>query len=486
MSPARYRWLAGWYAGAVLASAAAAAETPTASAYVVVVSQATAAEPAWQAVVDALATQHQARVLVFTEAVREVLPALRTWFPRHVGFVARPEEASRAFVHEIHRLARQLDDDPYTDCFWGVVTGYDAANALRLAQHTEPLTIRKIASGTELAMEMVEAGVWYCELNQNKMVRKEPGRPAVELQAPDDTTEALVSALNDYQADLFVTSGHATERDWQIGFRYRNGYFRHADGQLFGQDTQGRRWPIHSPNPKVYLPIGNCLMGHIDRRDCMATSWLNSAGVHQMLGYLQPTWYGYLGWGVLDYFVEQPGRYTFTEAFFANHHALVHRLATCFPELAAAETDLNGRTTTPVRLSDPARAAGLTLQDARGLLFDRDLVAFYGDPAWSARLADRPRAFEQTLRVEADTYVFEITPRRGADSFAPVNRNGSQRGGRPFIAYLPHRVRDVALMEGAELRPVVTDDFVLVPNPGTCDPARPYRVRFTATPILSK
>ena len=39
-----------------------------------------------------------------------------------------------------------------------------------------------------------------------------------------------------------------------------------------------------------------------------------------------PTGYGYGGWGCLDYFVEQPGRYTFTEAFLANHHALVQRL----------------------------------------------------------------------------------------------------------------------------------------------------------------
>ena len=224
-------------------------------------------------------------------------------------------------------------------------------------------------------------------------------------------------------------------------------------------------------------------MGHIDRRDCMATAWMNCAGVCQMLGYLQPTWYGYMGWGVLDYFVEQPGRYTFTEAFLANHHALVHRLTTYFPELAGAETDLNGRTATTPKIGARAKAAGLSLNDARGLLFDRDMVVFYGDPAWQARLADRPKAFEQRLRVEAGTNVFEIKPQRGTNSFQPINRNGSQRGGRPFLAYLPHRVRDVQVVEGADLEPVVTDDFILVPEPAVCDPARSYRVKFTATPM---
>lgn len=467
-------------AGLALAAPSAVAER--ASSYAVVVSRQTADDPTWKVVVDALRAKHAARLVTFTNSIRETLPALQRQFPRYVGFVARPEAVTREFVVEAHRLARRLDDDPYTDCLWGIVTGYDADNALRIARQAAPLTIHRVAAGTELAMDMVEEGVWHCELNRGKMVEKKPGQPAAELKGPDDTTEALVNALNDYRADLFVTSGHATERDWQIGFRYKNGFFKHAGGRLFGEDTQGRRFPVQSPNPKVYLPVGNCLMGHMDRPDCTATAWMNSAGVCQMLGYVQPTWYGYMGWGVLDYFVEQPGRYTFTEAFFANHHALVHRLVTSFPELADAETDVNGRSATPPRLTDAARAAGLTLNDARGLLFDRDLVAFYGDPAWPARMAERPRAFEQTLDERAGAYILQIQPNRGADSFKPINTNGSQRGGRPFLAYLRHRVRDVKILEGAELNPVVTDDFILVPNPRVCDPARGYRVRFTAKP----
>lgn len=456
-------------------------QTPTA--HTLVAAQQTLDDPDWKAVADALATKHRGRVLSFTNSVFETLPALRAHFPRYVCFVAPPETVTRQLVIDVHRLARRVDDDPYSDFFWGILTGYDAANALRIARQHEPLTIRRVASGTELPMDMVDEGVWYCELNKNKMVRKEPGKAAVELQGPDDTTETLVKSLSEYQADLFVTSGHATERDWQIGFRYRNGFFKHADGVLVGHDTQGNTFPIRSPNPKVYLPVGNCLMGHIDRRDCMATAWLNSAGVCQMLGYIQPTWYGYMGWGVLDYFVEQPGRYTLTEAFFANHHALVHRLATFFPELAGADTDAAGRASVPIEVNEKAKAAGLTRNDARGLVFDRDLVAFYGDPGWAARMADRPKAFDQSLSPQGGTYVFEVTPRRGSGSFDAVNRNGSQRGGRPFVAYLPHRIRNAQVIEDADLDPVITDDFILVPNPRVCDPAKAYRVVFRAERI---
>ncbi len=56
--------------------------------------------------------------------------------------------------------------------FWGILTGYDAANALAIAREREPLVIKRVASGTELAMDRVTEGVWYCELEQNRMVRK--------------------------------------------------------------------------------------------------------------------------------------------------------------------------------------------------------------------------------------------------------------------------------------------------------------------------
>ena len=477
LRPTRLGLVLAWTTVSVVV-AAQNDETP--AAHALVAAQQTLADPEGKAVADARVAKHGSRVLSFTNSVLETLPALRALFPRHVCFLAPPEAVTRQSVIDVHRLARQLDDDPYADFFWGILTGYDAANALRIARQREPLVVRKVASGTELPMDMIEEGVWYCELNKNKMVRKEPGKAVVEIEGPDDTTEALVKSLNAYQADLFVTSGHATERDWQIGFRYRNGCFKHADGVLFGQDTQGNTFPIRSPNPKVYLPVGNCLMGHIDRRDCMATGWLNSAGVCQMLGYIQPTWYGYMGWGVLDYFVEQPGRYTLTEAFFANHHALVHRLATFFPELARADTDVGGRTSVPFEISGKAKAVGLTRNDARGLVFDRDLVAFYGDPGWQARMADRPKAFDQSLSSQDGTYVFEVKPQRGPNSFDAVNRNGSQRGGRPFLAYLPHRVRNVQVIEGADLEPVIADDFILVSNPRVCLQEKAYLVVFRA------
>jgi hypothetical protein len=451
--------------------------------YAVVVSKRTLGDAQWKKVVDALVQEHNATVVIFDADVDDTLPELRRQFPRYVCFVAQPTEAGRKFVGKVHRLTRRFDDDPYTDCFWGILTGYDAANALRIAQYTEPLTIHKTAAATEIALDMCEAGVWYSELQKNRTMRKEPGHAPTECQGPDDTTKALADLLTDYHADLFITSGHASEHDWRIGYAYRNGSFRCEHGRLYGLDTSGQRHPIQSDNAKVYMPIGNCLMGHIDGPDAMALAYMNSAGVKQMLGYTMPTSYGYGGWGCLDYFVEQPGRYTFAQAFFANEHALIHRLATYFPELVNAEVDENGQTSAKVVLCDKAKAAGLTEEDGRWLLFDRDTVAFYGDPAWEARMAKMETAWDQTLTEKDGLWTLEIKPNRGAKTFEPISTNGSQRGGRPIVQFLPHRIQSPQVLEGADLNPLITDDFVLVPNPKECQPGNEYRVVFRAVPL---
>ncbi|MBN1444257.1 MAG: hypothetical protein JXA90_16210, partial [Planctomycetes bacterium] len=73
-----------------------------------------------------------------------------------------------------------------------------------------------------------------------------------------------------------------------------------------------------------------------------------------------------------------------------------------------------------------------------------------------------------------------IEPKLGERSFDPVNRNGSQRGGRPIVEILPHRIGKAEVVEGSALEPLIADDFILVPNPGRCDPATTYRVVFRA------
>lgn len=442
-----------------LVAAAIPATTVAATGYAIVASETTRADENWGRVVDTLRKKHAALgVVVLTHRgdPAEVTGDLRKIMPRFTCFVATPAEATRQAVARIHQLTRDLDNDPYTDTLWGILTGFDATGALAIASHADPLKVRRVTSGTEIAMDRVVEGVWFNELLAGEMVCKAAGGKPQEIRCEPDTTARFADRLETGQTELFITSGHATERDWQIGYGYRNGQFRSQGGRLFGVDTTGRKFPIRSENPKAWLPVGNCLAGHIDGPDALALAMMHSAGVHQMIGYTVPTWYGYAGWGVLDYFLEQPGRYTLTEAFHANGHALIHRLAGL-----------------------EATGEGAAAKDLRGLRFDRDAVAFYGDPAWEVRLADGPLNFRQTLNENEGCFTLLVEPLAGDDSFKPVNTNGSQRGGRPIVAFLPRRVGTVKLIEGADLGAVVTDRFVLLPLP---DEARSLRVVFRERP----
>ncbi len=463
----------------LLAATAVHASEPS---YSIVSSATSAADPGWNAVIGELQKKYpEAKRIVWEKDVTEVLPELTRQHPRYVCFVSPPTEASLEFVRSVHRLTRKIDVDPFTDCRWGILTGFDAANALEIAAENKPLVIRHTLSGTDLATERLDGAQTFSELEAGKRVVKATGEKAITVTGPVDSSWDIATALERPETALFITSGHATERGWQIGYRYPNGTWKSKGGALFAVDLKGKSRAIESPSPKVYLPVGNCLIGHIDGPDAMALAYLKSAGVRQMVGYTLPTWYGYQGWGLIDYFVEQPGRYSLTDAYFANESALIHRLLTYFPEIAGEESNSPmGKIAKAIHVGEAAQSAGLTAQDAEGLLFDRDVVAFYGDPAWQARLADGPLQWKETWSQDASGGSLEITPMAGETSFAPVNTNGSQRGSRPIVRFFEQRIDpgSVKITAGAELKPIITDDFLLVPLPATA--TGPFKIAFTA------
>lgn len=450
--------------------------------YAIVVSASTESDPGWRKVVQTLAKQHAGAVIRYTNEVAQSLPGLRSTKARVVCFVAAPQEASLPYVVQVHRLTRKLDADPYPDCRWGILTGLNAGDALRIAETPDPLIVRRVAGGTEFSMESVSEGVWYDELKAGHSVRKTSDGKVQDLRGTNDSTAGIVSTLTSWKPDLFITSGHATQRAWQIGYGFAGGFLLSTNGHLLAKDPTGKIAEIQSDHPKIYLPVGNCLMGHIDGPDAMALAWMHSAGVRQMTGYVMDTWYGYAGWGVLDYFVEQPGRFTLAEAFQANNIALIDRLVRFFPRLAGLEAPEDADMKSPElnQLGTAAQSEGLGIKDGFGLLYDRDFQAFYGNPAWEARLAPGPCRWKQELRREGDEFVYEVSPQRAAETFAPVNTNGSQRGGRPVIQFFAERLGQATVTQGAEWNPVITDDFILVPAPKPKEPSHPIVIRFKA------
>ncbi len=197
----------------------AAVRIPASNAYVVVCGQKSFHLPEWRQVVDTLRVKYDADAVVYSRSPWEVLPELKRILPRYVCFVARPEEAGRALVTDVHRLTRELDDDPYTDVVWGILTGYEAGDALRIAQQREPLIVTRGLGGTS-AMDMgaFTDAIKFSEGNAGARKVKHGGGDVVdEADFPADSTKGLVDAMNSFRPHAFFTSGHATPEDWQIG-----------------------------------------------------------------------------------------------------------------------------------------------------------------------------------------------------------------------------------------------------------------------------
>jgi zinc protease len=116
---------------------------------------------------------------------------------------------------------------------------------------------------------------------------------------------------------------------------------------------------------------------------------------------------------------------------------------------------------------DPEPGSSSGNGDAAGLLHDRDVTVFYGDPKWEARLAAGSLRWKETLVEDPPgDFTWTITPQAGKETFKPVDTNGSQRGGRPLVLLLPRRFDSIKLLEGDAWKPIPGDDFILLPNPG--------------------
>ncbi len=440
--------------------------------YVVVVSRET--YKVWKEVVEALEKKHSGVTVVCSGGVGSAKKELANIFPRYVCFVARPEECGRQFVIDVHRLTRTLDDDPYTDCLWGIITGYDATDAIRIAQHAEPLKIRRAAAGCGIDLDLFSEGVWFSEGDKGVMYEKKNGGKAIKKSCPEDTTKLLIDELSQNKPQAFFTSGHASDHVWELGYSYKNGVFFCSDGRLFGQDTKGKQYEIRSDNPKVYNAQGNCLVGLVSGKNCMALAWMKGAGIYQMTGYAVSTWFGYMGWGINDYFLQQCGRFTFSESFFLANQTLIHRLESNFPKTSRANIDEFNIEIDKDLLNKLAKKHGITSQENLGLLWDRDTFAFYGDPAWQARIERvKDPLYEQTLEQKE-------TPKGVEFTFSVKTLGKGQWGQRPPAAVLPFRISQTEVLKGKELKPLITDNFILLPIEGEFKQNQVYVVKFVA------
>lgn len=381
----------------------ASGETPR-DTYAIVVSKAVMDDPAWKAAtVDTLLAKHPgAQVTVWEGDVTEARARLTASQPSFTAFVVRPEQAGVRFTIDVSHLCRTLDEDPYTDTFWGVVTGYDAASAKALAE-AGPIAIERALDCAGCDLTAFRKAWRYTEDHRGTMNAWERGvTPAIrDIPCDTDNTQGFLERVKTDRVQFLATSGHATQHDWQMGYCGPNMALVHKEGRLIARDTKKREHPAGSAEPKVYFANGNCLIGDVDKTDCMALSWMRDGGVRQFMGYTVTTWFGAQGWGALGLFVDTAGLCTANEAFHFTNASIVKALEdTGLKDLRDFRLGKIERVNFPKTPSMDAWAKrealkGKAQDDVQkavrnliGNLHDRDVVCFYGDPALDARISD--------------------------------------------------------------------------------------------------
>ena len=416
--------------------------------YAVVIKGTTySSDSGWRAVADTLINRHNGRLFTWTSRVTDVQDSLSAYMPDYIAFVARPViELNANFVRAVSTMTRELDDDPYGDAIWGIVTGFYADDALR-AVTVDSLRVKSLLGGFIGYTGLVYQSITTSVSQHHRIVFTFPDREVIDTVAsdlcPTDRTYMLAGYLNngfndslpghpriEGPVDMFVTSGHANVDVWQLHYPDPDdeGYFRSRfPAQLYGEPHSGADTLINSTNPKVYYAPGNCLIANPNMYDNMVYAWFHTGGAIQMIGYIVVTWYGYMGWGVGSYFFQSQGDYTLQESFFANNQSLVYDL-------------LHGTPGT----------------DSSGLAYDRDAVVIYGDPAQPVRLYPvRSPLYSQSLTVREgstrDTFEYRIT----------VNYDSTALSRHP-IGFLPYRIDSVQILETNAVDAVVTDNFVML------------------------
>ena len=409
------------------------------SKYAIVAPNSVLNDSAWTKVVHILEKRHKAIVISYNgNDLYSTKQKLSDVSPRYICFVSNPEYiiayGSEHYVRDIYQLTRTLDDDIYGDAIWGILTGYNAADALRIASGPSKITVSNALLKTAGDwLDYFKQGTYFSESEYNKMWYKNPdGNVIKNIPGPTDCTDTLCTLLNSNKIDIMVTSGHASQYDWQLHYPTSGyeGFFRSSSsGQLYAVPNSGYIMNISSTNPKVYYAPGNCLIGNIANKNCMVLSWLHTGGAYQYAGYTVGTWYGYAGWGVSDYFIRLKNRFTFSESIFLNNQSLLY--------------DLKNKTPG----TDPS-----------GLNYDKDVFAFYGDPACDARLENTTTIdplYNQQLLIKSsnpdvDTVIFRIT----------MNKSGHPSR-HPAVIF-PFRAQGIHVVSMNANDAAITDNFALL------------------------
>ena len=432
--------------------------------YAVLVSSKTYQNEGWKEVADALVKKHNAHLLIYDYSVLDAKNELRKLTPRYLAVVTRPEITGRMIVQRLHQLTRSLDDDLYGDAVWGLITAATPKRALEIIRSAQPQKVESSLNLTGVNNELYKEvftisdgkmGDWYW--------KKRDGTEERGTEGESDRTALFLKRFIEMKPDLIVSSGHATEKNLEMCFSRGNTIAQ--KGRWHTKPLGGKTELIpESTHPRVFLGAGNCLIGNMDRTtNSMACAMISHYGFNQFVGYTVPTWYGKGGWGTLGLW-QSRGGYSLADAWFFNNQMMVHELETRFPE--ASKEVMN--------VSEDGQGFPMEMKqnldrDASGMIWDRDVVAFYGDPLHRI-IVGSEQMFEARLQKSGASLILTIKARKDL------------KAGPAVCVWLPEKMKGLHPAQNSINDILVTDDYIIVLKPD-CKAGSDLVIKFNTQPV---
>lgn len=452
--------------------------------YVVIAGKAVQGDSSWYAVVETLADKHQGKILSYRESPDELLQQLQQIHPRYVAIVEKPENLNRDYVIAMHRLSRKIDNDLYADFLWGIITGYNAQNAMQMVNNSsEPLVVRD-AVATIMEMhsgKWFDKYAWVDDHDKGLWGEKTSQEDSVVTYRipPEEVLQKFYDIYAEYEPDLVVTAAHATEKNLEMPFSLGN--IKSKAGKLYADFPAGIRDLKESGKRKIYFAVGNCLIGNVNNtNESMAIAWMNSGNAAAMIGYVVTTWHGRNGWGGLKYWLTNPGRYSLPEAIFMNQQDLISQLNGWSPKLPELEYPFDAGNEFEEGQKLITEATGIIPDnDQLGFLHDRDVLAYYGDPKWDARLQEIPEESDYTVTsgIKGQKCIITITT---SGDFSLERMKGDKFKQEhvldlPFSYFFPERLNNPRLTTGQKWSVALDENFLLIYN-ADFEPEKTYTV----------
>ena len=457
--------------------------------YAVVARQKLKTDTDWAKVISFLQEKHHAPVFYYNNSPSEILDSLKFYTPRYVAFVEEPKQVDRELVMLLHRMSRQVDDDVYSDYIWGIITGYDAKAALKLANNgVRPLTIK---SAVSTIAELREAKwfdrfAWIDDHQDGLCGEKRSIKDSVITYtiSPDESLQKFYDFYKEYDPDFIVTSGHATERNLEMPFSHGN--IKSKNGFLYAAFPEGKEYLVESGKRRVFLGAGNCLLGNVRKNpNSMAIACLGSGNAAAMVGYVVTSWYGRAGWGTLKYWLFNPGRYTLAEAVFLNEQDMLfqmNRWNSNFNQLnfpySQSDAQFRGEMKKAVAAIQNQLGIENPTKDQVGFLYDRDVLAYYGDPKADIRLQEMPEEeYKVDFKVKGEKCIIKIKTRKNFNMNHLKGEQFKQEhvGNLPFSYFFPERLKSPRLVSKCSGDILINKDFMLIYEPNF-KPGETYKI----------